>query len=81
MAQALDRNALCHCGSGKKYKSCHMKADQSKSSSSNMKLIALIAGLALGAFLVFQALTGSGNSATPNCPAGQVWSDAHNHCH
>ena len=24
-----DRNALCACGSGKKYKHCHMQADQS----------------------------------------------------
>jgi preprotein translocase subunit SecA len=24
----LGRNDPCHCGSGKKYKNCHMKADQ-----------------------------------------------------
>ena len=24
----LGRNAPCHCGSGKKYKKCHMKSDQ-----------------------------------------------------
>ena len=24
----LGRNDPCHCGSGKKYKSCHMKSDE-----------------------------------------------------
>jgi preprotein translocase subunit SecA len=28
-APKLGRNDPCHCGSGKKYKNCHMKADQS----------------------------------------------------
>jgi SEC-C motif len=28
MAQTLGRNAPCWCGSGKKYKKCHMMADE-----------------------------------------------------
>ena len=30
MTPTLGRNDPCHCGSGKKYKSCHLAADEAK---------------------------------------------------
>ena len=31
----LKRNDLCHCGSGQKYKKCHLRADQAVHSATN----------------------------------------------
>lgn len=33
MSVKLGRNDPCHCGSGKKYKKCHMREDQEKAKS------------------------------------------------
>lgn len=78
MADRPDRNDPCHCGSGKKYKNCHMDKDQS-GIKSKTGIIVVAAAVVLGIILVALALSGGGT--TPDCPPGQVWSDAHNHCH
>jgi hypothetical protein len=36
--------------------------------------------LVVGAFVIGQSLLGE-DTAAVECPAGQVWSEAHGHCH
>lgn len=78
MAEKHDRNALCHCGSGKKYKNCCMGKDES-AFSSKVGVAGLLVGIILGLILVGYAL--SDRSSTPECPPGTVWSESHQHCH
>ena len=47
MAEKLNRNDLCHCGSGKKYKNCHMGKDNAKIGS-KIGMIALAVAVVLG---------------------------------
>jgi hypothetical protein len=78
MAQKTERNAPCHCGSGKKYKNCCFEKDQS-GTSSKIGMIGIIAAVILG--LIFVGMAISGGSGGPECPAGTTWSEAHQHCH
>lgn len=78
MALKPSRNEPCHCGSGKKYKNCCFKKDQS-GNSSKMGMIAIVAAVVLG--LIFVGMAISGGSGGTQCPEGTVWSDAHQHCH
>ncbi|MCC5915169.1 MAG: SEC-C domain-containing protein [Balneolaceae bacterium] len=77
MADKPDRNDPCHCGSGQKYKNCHMDKDQSGAKSKAAAIVLSVAVL-LGILLIALSIMGGGS---PDCPPGQVWSDAHNHCH
>lgn len=78
MAQKPERNAPCNCGSGKKYKNCCYNKDQS-GTSSKLGMIAIAAAVILG--LIFVGMALSGGSDGPDCPAGTVWSESHQHCH
>ncbi|SMO53342.1 SEC-C metal-binding domain-containing protein [Gracilimonas mengyeensis] len=78
MADTPKRNAPCHCGSGKKYKNCCLEKDQS-TLSSNLGMIGLIVIAIFGIWLLFSNISSGG--VAQDCPAGTVWSDAHNHCH
>ena len=78
MAKKPERNAPCHCGSGKKYKNCCQSSDGSQMTS-NMGMIGLVVAILLGLLIVGITLTGGEGSQ--NCPPGTVWSDAHQHCH
>lgn len=78
MSKTPDRNDPCHCGSGKKYKNCHMKKDQS-GTSSKIGLIGIVVALILGIVLVGLAL--SGGEGGQDCPPGTSWSADHGHCH
>ena len=40
MPAALGRNDPCHCGSGKKYKQCHLAADEKKAREAREKAAA-----------------------------------------
>lgn len=75
------RNDPCPCGSGLKYKNCC----QHKTSWRDNKLTtgaALALLLILGIVLISLAFSRGGDeSARQNCPPGQVWSEAHGHCH
>ncbi len=37
MAATMGRNDPCHCGSGKKYKQCHLAADEAKARDARAK--------------------------------------------
>lgn len=37
MTTELGRNDPCHCGSGKKYKQCHLAADETKARAARQK--------------------------------------------
>lgn len=78
MADKLQRNDPCHCGSGKKYKNCCQQKDQSKMSS-KLGMVGLAIALLLGLWFAGMALTGG--EGPQNCPSGTNWSDAHQHCH
>lgn len=77
MAKKPERNDPCHCGSGKKYKNCCQKKDNTQTSS-KLGMIGIGAAIILGIVLLVMALSG-GNSQ--NCPPGTSWSEAHQHCH
>lgn len=78
MAKKPDRNDTCHCGSGKKYKNCCLKKDES-GASSKLVLVGVILLFVFGLVMVGLALSGGDNPQ--DCPPGTVWSDAHQHCH
>lgn len=78
MAEKLNRNDPCHCGSGKKYKNCHMQQDNSHITS-KAGMIGLGIAILLGLVFVFMQLRGG--AGAQNCPDGSVWSEAHGHCH
>lgn len=78
MSDKPRRNDPCHCGSGQKYKNCCLDKDQS-TLTSKLGVVGLIIVLVLG--LWFLSSTLSGGDSNPDCPAGQTWSEAHQHCH
>lgn len=88
------RNEPCHCGSGKKYKNCHMGKTEGVTGNKSMLYIAVFAViLALAGFSIFynwdkapaaRSKT-NGNTLTPppagEAPPGKVWSAEHGHWH
>jgi len=77
--QKIGRNDPCACGSGKKYKHCCAAKAGRMGVVSWVAIVALAAAAALAVALFFDMTTGGPGSQT--CPTGQVWSDAHGHCH
>ena len=73
------RNDPCPCGSGKKYKLCCAAKAGRMGVVSWVAIAALAAAAALALALFFDMTTGEPSRQT--CPPGQVWSDAHGHCH
>jgi len=78
MAEKLDRNDPCHCGSGKKYKNCCLDKNDS-SLKSKLGIAGLVIAVILGLWMVGMTLLGGGY--TPDCPSGTTWSQTHQHCH
>lgn len=78
MSNKPNRNDPCPCGSGKKYKNCHMGKDQS-GNTSKLGMIGLAIAIILGLIFVVMSISGDGN--TQDCPPGTSWSEAHGHCH
>ncbi len=82
MNKKLGRNDACHCGSGKKFKSCH-----GRSSNKSYQLWTLVGVLVLAALWFFYYE--SEPAVTPNrlsapiepAPPNKVWSVEHNHWH
>lgn len=80
MADEPGRNDPCPCGSGAKYKHCCRNATPWYQNRTVM-------GIGIGVFLVvglllFGALvSGQFGNDQPDCPPGEVWSEAHGHCH
>lgn len=78
MSSKLNRNDLCHCGSGKKYKNCHFEKDKVGTKSALMRygiVTILFIGLLIVAISYFKGDSGI------ECPSGMTWSAAHQHCH
>ena len=78
----VGRNDPCPCGSGKKYKNCceGKRGRLTPVQWGGIGLLAVVAGI-----LVYVMLTSTGSagglSGARSCPAGQVWSAQHGHCH
>ncbi|MBX2912815.1 MAG: SEC-C metal-binding domain-containing protein [Cyclobacteriaceae bacterium] len=91
--EKIGRNDPCHCGSGKKYKNCHMDNEASNRGMNKAFVITgiLVALLAIGIIGYFNNAnnnTGTQNqgftpSAPPEgeAPPGKVWSYEHGHWH
>lgn len=79
MSEKLQRNDPCHCGSGKKYKNCCMEKDNNKISS-KLGVAGLVIIVLLGLWFWGTAMSNEG-AGVPNCPTGEQWSEAHQHCH
>lgn len=81
MSSSPRRNDPCPCGSGRKYKQCCQDEVSWRDNSLVMGVgvaLLLVLGLVL-ASMAFSRL--GGGEAPPDCPPGQVWSEAHGHCH
>jgi len=90
----VGRNEPCPCGSGKKYKNCHMGVEEAKGGKNKalilggVLLLLIVIGIA-GYYFNSQ----TANSQTPTgeftpgppppgpAPAGKVWSYEHGHWH
>ncbi|MGJ3233792.1 SEC-C metal-binding domain-containing protein [Marivirga sp.] len=95
MKKELGRNDPCHCGSGKKYKNCHMGKETSGiNNNKNLMYIAIfVVIIAIAGFSVYynsqqspvqnNRNTQSGPVAQPpgEAPPGKVWSSEHGHWH
>lgn len=91
--EKIGRNDLCHCGSGKKYKNCHMNSETSgKGLNKAFIVVAILVGLAAVGIIGY--VTNSQKSADVNtqgyqpspppsgeAPPGKVWSYEHGHWH
>lgn len=62
MSATLGRNDPCHCGSGRKYKQCHLAADEAKERTARAKAAAEAPA---------PAAEGEGGSAAPSAPPRQ----------
>jgi hypothetical protein len=77
------RNDPCSCGSGRKFKHCCEGRSRRLSFTSWVAIAALVAAAALLAFSIHRMSTGSqpDRGGARDCPTGEVWSEAHGHCH
>ncbi|MDX1628256.1 MAG: SEC-C metal-binding domain-containing protein [Fulvivirga sp.] len=79
----IGRNDPCHCGSGKKYKHCHMESDGHKASKSKGFLIGglILVFVVIAVILLFVDLKETTNRPQGPAPEGKVWSEEHGHWH
>lgn len=77
----VGRNDPCPCGSGKKYKNCHLSDEKTKGL--NNKSLFYIGLLVALLFIAAYGVSTSQKSNRPNgpAPAGKVWSEEHGHYH
>ena len=76
MSTKSGRNENCPCGSGKKYKKCCALKETRKRGNMLMLIVVgllMAGGVAAGISSFF--------GERDRCPAGQVWSTEHGHCH
>ncbi len=92
----IGRNDPCHCGSGKKYKNCHMGKSESAITSNKtmMYLVVFAVIVSIAVFSIFynwdkspapNTRTNTNQAPTPpppgEAPPGKVWSSEHGHWH
>ena len=79
----IRRNALCTCGSGKKYKRCcqekHASQDASWTKGTRL-LVVIVSALLLSGFVMLLTQADTTSSSASIRP-GQVWSPEHGHWH
>jgi hypothetical protein len=81
MSEASNRNARCHCGSGKKFKNCHGAAPAG-AGRRKLPLGYLLVGAAILAVAAFALMRQSGGGTGPgSAPPGKVWSVEHGPWH
>jgi hypothetical protein len=84
MAGEPNRNARCHCGSGKKYKNCH-GAEAVASPGGKLPIGYIVAGAVVLALAVMYytretTVADRPGAAQPGAaPPGKVWSVEHGH--
>ena len=78
---AIGRNEPCPCGSGKKYKRCCLLKSQQMSWKTRAAISGLVLMLLISVFVILTSLDEIGQGGSAVCPAGQVWSPEHGHCH
>lgn len=83
-----DRNELCHCGSGKKYKNCHGRKSLAASLSGNATFGIVAFVLVVGGIILFSGPLKENQPAGQSAPVrpgvtppGKVWSEEHGHWH
>lgn len=79
MSQEPRRNDPCPCGSGRKYKTC-CQGQSAAFSMSTWTAVFIAAALIAGLLLLGRSFSRD-DAAAADCPPGQVWSEAHGHCH
>ncbi|MEQ8424103.1 MAG: SEC-C metal-binding domain-containing protein [Cyclobacteriaceae bacterium] len=91
----ISRNDPCHCGSGKKYKNCHMGSETSSRGMNKAFILVgiLLALIAIGIIGYYTNTNSNSNAAVPaqgytpspppagEAPPGKVWSYEHGHWH
>ena len=81
MAFKVGRNDPCPCGSGRKYKQCCEGKTGRLGPLHWAAIVALALAAGLAVVLAVNILRGGDGAGARRCPPGQVWSDAHGHCH
>lgn len=76
----VGRNDRCPCGSGKKYKNCCADKASRMPTAGWVTLAVIVAAAGVLVYFLVNAAQSDGTSAR-RCPAGQVWSAQHGHCH
>ncbi|MEF8940726.1 MAG: SEC-C metal-binding domain-containing protein [Salinivenus sp.] len=80
MTDAPGRNDPCPCGSGRKYKHC-CRGQSAWYENKTVMGVGIGVLLLVGALLFGMMISNQIGTDRPDCPDGQVWSDAHGHCH
>lgn len=78
----VSRNEPCPCGSGKKYKNCHMETEMHKSSRKQVLTYIMLFALIIIIAIIGVYLNNKESGSPPGpAPAGKVWSEEHGHYH
>lgn len=91
--EKIGRNDLCHCGSGKKYKNCHMNNETINRGMNKAFILVSILVVLLTVGIIGYVSNSSNDSNAQNgaftpapppageAPPGKVWSYEHGHWH
>jgi len=71
--KTLSRNDPCHCGSGKKYKQCHLDKDEAAAREARAKAAAKEAPVSAPAAADGASSHAAAKGAKPKLPTGQPW--------